>query len=161
MEIQFLQKMPVINDGARLSYSINEKNIYLEITKTAMITFNISDLSDNELGMIFIPIITDIYGDQKEQGVELEEIIIDSDGAKKEGKIVYIKESIEEVLQRKTRKLVKGEYWEIIKKDTGDGNPYKVFNTHQNIYETSGAYIPDFINSFTDKQSALNFLWKQ
>lgn len=161
MEIQFLQKMPATGDDVRLSYSINKKMVYLEIAGTAMSSYEIYDLSDNELGMIFIPIMTDIYDDLKEQGAELEKIIIDSEGAKKEGKIVYIKESIEEILKRRTRRLVNGEYWEIIKNDIGDNKPYKLYNTHQNIYEKGGTYNPDFIDSFADKQSALNFLWKQ
>ncbi|MFA5080777.1 MAG: hypothetical protein WC472_04135 [Candidatus Paceibacterota bacterium] len=160
MEIQFLQKV-VTPGGVRLSYNIDNKKIYLEISGTAMSSYEVYDLSDKELGMIFIPIMTDIYDDLKEQGAELEKIIIDSEGAKKEGKIVYTKEAIEEVLQRRTRRLVNGEYWEIIKSDTGEGKPYKLYNTHQNIYEISGTYNPDFIDSFTDKQSALDFLWKQ
>jgi hypothetical protein len=160
MEIQFLKKMPPTNDGIRLSYSIDGKNIYLEVSGTAMSVYEIYNLPDNELGMIFIPVITDIYSQLKDQGAEIESIDIDSDGAKVEGKIIYVKEAIEEVLKRGTRKVVNGEYWEILKNETGDGKPYKVYNTHQAIYEKNGSHNPDCINSFTYLREAINFLWK-
>jgi len=161
MEIQFLKQMPPTNDGARLSYSIDGKNIYLEVSGTAMGVYKIYDLSDNEMGIIFIPIITDIYIQLKDRGAEIESISIDSEGAKIKGKIVYIKEAIEEVLKRGMRKVVNGEYWEVVKLDTYDEKPYKVYNTHQGAYTISGACNKDFIGSFKDKQSAINFLWNQ
>jgi len=161
MEIQFLKKMPSTNDGIRLSYSIDGKNIYLEVSGTAMSVYEIYNLPDDELGMIFIPVITDIYSQLKDQGAKIESIDIDSDGAKVEGKIIYVKEAIEEVLKRGTRKVVNGEYWEVVKVDTYDEKPYKVYNTHQGVYAISGACNKDFIDSFKDKQSAINFLWSQ
>lgn len=160
MEIQFLKKMPSTKDGVRLSYSIDSKNIYLEVSGTAMSVYEIYDLPDDELGMIFIPIITDICSQLKVQGAEIESINIDSDGARVEGKIIYIKEAIEEILKRGTRKVINGEYWEILKNETGDGKPYKVYNTHQGVYEKNGSHNPDYINSFTYLREAINFLWK-
>jgi len=160
MEIQFFKKMPSTGDGIRLSYSIDGKDIFLEISGTAMSVYKMHDLPDNEMGMVFIPIITDICIQLRDQGAEIESISIDSEGAKIKGKIVYIKEAIEEVLKRGTRKIVNGEYWEILKNETGDGKPYKVYNTHQGIYEKSGSHNPDCINSFTYLREAINFLWK-
>jgi hypothetical protein len=159
MEIQFLQKVNT-PDGIRLSYNIDSKKVYLEITGTATSVYNIYDLEDNNLGMIFIPVISDIYDKLKEQGAELDRVDIDSDGAKIMGKIIYSKECIEDVLKRRSRKLVNGEYWEIKKIDSEDGKSYKIFNTHQKAYENQGTYTPDFIDSFIDEKSAINFLWR-
>lgn len=159
MEIQFLQKVN-LNDGIRLSYKIVDKKVYLEIGGTAMSSYGIYLLSDDELGMIFIPIITDIYVKMNEQGVALEKIVMVSDGIKNDGKIIYSKEEVEEVLKRKTRRLVNGEYWELVKVDSGDGKPYKIYNTHQKAFEKSGSYSPDFINDFVDREDAINFLDK-
>jgi hypothetical protein len=160
MEIQFLQKIN-LPDGVRLSYKIADKKVYLEIAGTAMSSYDIYFLSDDELGMIFIPIITDIYDSLKEQGAELEKIEMLSDGLKVAGKVVYTKEEAEEVLKRKSKRLVSGEYWELVKVDNGDGKPYKIFNTHQKAFEKNGSYTPDFIDNFATGEEAINFLNKQ
>jgi|GEM_PF-1508940 len=159
MEIQFLQKMPPTVDGVKLSYKINDKIIYLEIGGTAMSVYEIYNLPDNELGMICIPMIFDIYSQLKEQGAELDKISIDSDGAKIGGKIIYGKEAIEDVVKRRSRRIVNGEYWEILKNNTEDSKPYKIYNTHQKIYDINGATKIDFIDSFSSYKDALDFLW--
>ena len=96
MEIQFLQKVD-LTDGVRLSYNIDGKKIFLEITGTAMSVYKMYDLSDDELGMICIPIVTGTYVELNEQEAGLEKISLDSDGVKVKGKIVSIKEEVEEV----------------------------------------------------------------
>lgn len=96
--------MPSIKDEVRLSYNIDSKNIYLEVSGTAMSVYEIYDLPDDGLGMIFISIITAICSQLKDQGAEIESINIDSDDARVEGKIIYIKEAIEEVLRRRNSK---------------------------------------------------------
>jgi len=163
MEIKFLQKMsnPNGTDGVRLSYILNNRKIFLEVSGTAMAVYNIGNLSDYELGMIFIPVITDIYIKLKEQGAQLEEISMHSEGAQINGKIVYSKEEIEESLKQRTRCLVNGEFWEILYSGGGDSKPFRVVNTHQTAYEKSGSHQPDFIDSFATKQEAVNFLNKQ
>ncbi len=95
-------------------------HIELEVGGTAMSVYNIYDLPDDEFGMIFIPMMTDIYIRLKEQGAELEKVSIDSEGAKIKGKIVYSREELEDMLKRKTRRLVYGEYWYIVNVDSVD-----------------------------------------
>jgi hypothetical protein len=161
MKIQFLQKFENVDDLTNLLYAIDDKKVKLEVGRTAMSVYNVYDLSDDELGMIFIPAITDIYVRLKKQGADLEKISIDSEGAKIKGKIVYSKAELEDVLKRKSRRLINGEYWEIKKVESEDGKPYKIYNTHQKEFEEGGSYIPDFIDCFSTMDEAIDFLYKQ
>jgi hypothetical protein len=111
--------------------------------------------------MIFIPIITDIYVKLNEQGAVLEKIVMVSEGIKNDGKIIYSKKEIEEVLKRKSRKLVMGEYWDIVKVESANGRPFKIFNSHQKPYELSGSHTPDLIDSFSTEREAMDFLYKK
>jgi hypothetical protein len=161
MEVEFLNQIDKTGDFVKLFYKIDSKKIELEIGGTALSVYEVYSLKDDELGVTFRPVVTAIFVELEEQEAELIKISIDSEGAKIGGKIVYSDVAIKKITTGKSRKLVQGEYWEIIKNDSGDGRPFRIYNTHQTAYEESGSHDIDLIESFSTKEEAIEFLNKQ
>jgi len=111
MEIKFLNKVDKTGDFVKLFYNVEGKKVRLEVGGTALSVYKIYSLSEEELGLIFVPVISDIYVILNEQGAELKKISIDSEGAKVEGKIMYSKEKINGVVMKKLKEQFNKDMW--------------------------------------------------
>lgn len=86
MEVKFIQKLETSGDFITLIYEIDDHKIKVNISGTALAIF---DMDGNEVGMLFMPAVTDIYVRMQEQRALIEEVNIDSRGAIVEGKLIY------------------------------------------------------------------------
>lgn len=105
MEIKFLKKIPTHLDGVELLYEIDNKNVYLKVSGTALSFYDLYNLPDDELGEVFVPVMIDVYIQLKDQGAEMREVCIDSEGTKVKGKIIYVREDIEKFLKNRKYRI--------------------------------------------------------
>ncbi len=100
MKIEFVQKYDNTGDAVNLIYNVDGNKIKVIIGGTAL---SILGIDQDEAGLVFMPVITDIFVKMEDQHAKVELIEVDSEGAKIAAKVVC---SIDECLNL-IRKMLK------------------------------------------------------